>query len=94
MTGAEGKSVKPDVSFCLALRCVLDKYSSVDEAAKLLSNTHLSTSHNYLLADREGNLAVVEASPIRQECVDPRTATASWSALTILFTQKCRTWKT
>jgi predicted choloylglycine hydrolase len=63
MTGVEGKSVKPGVSFCLALRGVLDKCATVDEAVKLLLNTHLSTSHNYLLADKEGNLAVVEASP-------------------------------
>jgi len=63
MTGVEGKSVKPGVSFCLALRCALDKCSSVGEAVKLLSNAHLSTSHSYLLADKEGNLAVVEASP-------------------------------
>lgn len=63
MTGVEGKSVKPGVSFCLALRCVLDKCADVEEAVKLLSNAHFSAADNYLLADREGNLAVVEASP-------------------------------
>ena len=63
MTGVEGKAVKPGISFCLALRCVLDKCGTTDEAVKLLTNAHGLMACNYLLADKTGDLAVVEASP-------------------------------
>ncbi len=63
MTGVEGKVVKPGVSFCLALRCVLDKCVNVGEAVKALLSMRSSTACNYLLADKEGGMAVVEASP-------------------------------
>jgi predicted choloylglycine hydrolase len=34
MTGVEGKTVKPGISFCIALRCVLDKCANVKEGSK------------------------------------------------------------
>ncbi len=55
--------VVPGVNFALAARCVLDKCSSVEEGVKKLSTTSFSTTNNYLLADEEGEIAVVEASP-------------------------------
>ena len=63
MTGVEGNVVKPGISFCLALRCVLDKCGTTDKAVKLLTNAHGVMACNYLLADKTGDLAVVEASP-------------------------------
>ena len=63
MTGVEGKTVKPGVSFCLALRCVLDKCANVKEGVKTLTDAHVTSADNYLLADKEGSMAVVEASP-------------------------------
>jgi predicted choloylglycine hydrolase len=65
MTGVEGKTVKPGISFCLALRCVLDKCANVEEALRMLSGIRLSNASNFLLSDREGGMAVVEASPER-----------------------------
>lgn len=55
--------VAPGVNFALAARCVLDKCSNVGEAVKKLSTASFSTTNNYLLADKEGEIAVVEASP-------------------------------
>ncbi len=55
--------VEPGVNFPIAVRCVLDKCSNVEEAVKILLNTKFSTTNNYLLADREGRMGVVEASP-------------------------------
>lgn len=55
-------SIDPGVNFPMAVRCILDKCANVEEAVKVLSNTSFSTTNNYLLADRDGNLAVVEAS--------------------------------
>jgi predicted choloylglycine hydrolase len=63
MTGVEGKTVKPGISFCLALRRVLDKCANVKEGVKTLTDAHVIAADNYLLADKEGSIAVVEASP-------------------------------
>jgi predicted choloylglycine hydrolase len=72
MTGVEGKKVKPGISFCLALRCVLDKCANVEESLKILTGTHLSNSSNFLLSDKEGDMAVVEASPERVRVRKPK----------------------
>ena len=63
MTGVNEKSIKLGVNFILATRCVLDKCASVQEGIKTLSNAHFSTTSNYLIADKEASMAVVEASP-------------------------------
>jgi predicted choloylglycine hydrolase len=65
MTGVSERSIKPGVNFILAVRCVLDKCASVEESIKTLSKTRFSTTNNYLVADKEGRMAVVEASPDR-----------------------------
>jgi len=63
MTGVRPKIVKPGVNFALATRCVLDKCANVEEGLRILSGAHFLTTNNYLLADKGGNMAVVEASP-------------------------------
>jgi predicted choloylglycine hydrolase len=62
-SGVCEKKVKPGVSFVLAVRLVLDKCASVEEAAKSLLNMHASVNSNYLLADKTGDMAVAEVSP-------------------------------
>jgi len=63
MTGVTPTEVKPGINFALATRCVLDKCANVGEGVKTLSDAHFLTTNSYLLADREGKMAVVEASP-------------------------------
>jgi predicted choloylglycine hydrolase len=63
VTAVAAKNLKPGVSFALATRYVLDNCATVDEAIEALSRVHFLTTNNYLLADRNGNVAVVEASP-------------------------------
>jgi len=63
MTGVCGKSVKPGVNFILAVRQVLDKCADVREATRSLLNMRCSTTTNFLLADRTGQMAVAEVSP-------------------------------
>jgi len=65
ITGIRGKSVKPGVNFAVGTRHLLDRCSSVGEGVKALSGVQHSTTCTYLLADREGDMAVVEASPGR-----------------------------
>jgi predicted choloylglycine hydrolase len=56
------RNIKPRISFAVATRYVLDRCATVDEAVETLSRVHFSTTNNYLLADRSGSMAVVEAS--------------------------------
>jgi predicted choloylglycine hydrolase len=63
MTGVDSEGNKPGVSFCLALRCVLDKCATVEEGVETLSKAHFTSTFNFLLADKCKNMAVVEASP-------------------------------
>jgi len=63
MTAVSPLRVKPGISFALATRCVLDKCANVEEGVKTLSDAHFLITNSYLLADREGNMAVVEACP-------------------------------
>jgi predicted choloylglycine hydrolase len=53
--------VRPGINFALLVRCILDKCANVREATKLLTSAHHVSAYNYLIADREGNMAVVEA---------------------------------
>ncbi len=65
ITGVKEKIIKPGINFPLAIRYVLDKCASVNEGVKTLSDAHFSTANNYLLADKNGSIAVVEAAPDR-----------------------------
>jgi len=65
ITGVDSEGNKPGISFILALRCVLDKCANVEEAVKILSNAHSTSTYNFLVADREASMAVVEAAPER-----------------------------
>jgi predicted choloylglycine hydrolase len=63
MTAVEPKVIKPGINFAIATRYVLDKCATVEEALKVLLGMHFLTANNYLLADKDSNMAVVEASP-------------------------------
>ncbi len=63
MAGIKEKIIKPGINFILAVRYVLDKCASVEEGVKTLLDVHFSTTNNYLLADKDCSMAVVEASP-------------------------------
>jgi predicted choloylglycine hydrolase len=61
--GVCDRTVKPGVSFVLAVRLVLDKCANVKEAAKSLLDMRASANNNYVLADKTGDMAVAEVSP-------------------------------
>jgi predicted choloylglycine hydrolase len=65
MTGVAEKRIEPGVSFVLVVRCLQDKCATVKESLAILENTHFSCCSNYLIADKEGTMAVVEAAPGR-----------------------------
>ncbi|MFX0124127.1 MAG: C45 family autoproteolytic acyltransferase/hydrolase [Candidatus Hodarchaeota archaeon] len=47
--------------FSVAVRSVLDNCQDVDEAVELLKSIPLTTSTNFIVADKEGNAALIEA---------------------------------
>jgi len=63
MTGLSDKTVKPGISFVLAVRSVLDKCANVKEASKNILDMHASACANFLLADHAGDMVVAEVSP-------------------------------
>jgi predicted choloylglycine hydrolase len=63
MTGVQSEGRKPGMSFVLAVRRVLDKCSSTREAVQFLSSIRHTSTFNFLLADKEADIAVVEAAP-------------------------------
>jgi len=62
MTAVMPTNVKPGVNFALATRCVLDKCANVEEGVETLLDARFLTTNSYLLADKAGRMAVVEAS--------------------------------
>jgi len=65
MTAVKPKEVKPGINFALLTRYILDKCATVKEATKVLTSMHHVTANNYLVADRESDMAVIEACPNR-----------------------------
>lgn len=63
MSSVRVRAFKPGINWFIAVRAVLDKYSSVADATKFLLNVRFSVGNNYLLMDESGDMAVVEASP-------------------------------
>jgi len=63
--GVRPTEVRPGINFALLVRCILDKCANVREATKVLTSARLVTANNYLIADREGGMAVIETCPNR-----------------------------
>jgi predicted choloylglycine hydrolase len=53
----------PGINFPIAVRYVLDKCSNTTEAVEFLTHVKFLTANNYLIADKRGDMAVVEACP-------------------------------
>ncbi len=56
-------SIKPEIMLNMAMRWMLDSFGKVEDAVDFLEEIPLSESNIYLLADRSGVSARVEASP-------------------------------
>ena len=63
ISSISSKNIAPGLSFVLVVRYILDKCKDVREATEFLTKVHFLTASNYLLADKSGDMAVVEASP-------------------------------
>jgi predicted choloylglycine hydrolase len=71
MAVVKSAEVRPGINFALLVRYILDKCASVREATNVLTSAHHVSAYNYLLADKEGDVAVVEACPTRVKVRKP-----------------------
>ncbi|MHA2297259.1 MAG: C45 family autoproteolytic acyltransferase/hydrolase [Candidatus Hodarchaeales archaeon] len=56
-------NIKPRIMLNMAMRWILDSFRKVEDAVNFLENISLSEGNIYLIADRSGASARVEASP-------------------------------
>jgi len=71
MTWVSPKEAKPGINFALLARCILDKCASVKEAVEILTEANHLVANGFLVADTEGNMAVVEACPEKSRTRKP-----------------------
>lgn len=56
--------IHPGFNSCFVVRYLLEKANNTEQAISLLMNLPIASNCNILLADKEGNMAVVECTPI------------------------------
>lgn len=61
----------PGVAFWIAIRYILDRCATVQEGVKVLREIPHHATITFLLADPDGEIAVVEASPMRTAVREP-----------------------
>lgn len=63
MSFVNGTKVQPGIGFHFIVRKVLENCSTTREAIKLIKSAKVSSANNFLIADKSGDLAVVESAP-------------------------------
>lgn len=63
MTLVPEEKTRPGINFYFAIRYILEHCKNVKEAIEVLEHFHSSLSNNYLIADKSGEMAVVEVGP-------------------------------
>lgn len=72
MNFVNGTSFQPGINFYFITRYILENCSSTKEAIEVIEKTKVSSSINFLLADKSGELAVVESCPKHKEIRHPK----------------------
>ena len=57
------KDIKPGFNSCFIVRYLLEKADSTESAICLIKNLPVSSNCNILIADKSGNMAIVECTP-------------------------------
>nr|WP_293302958.1 C45 family peptidase [Allomuricauda sp.] len=63
MSFVNGTEVQPGIGFHFIVRKVLENCSNTEQAIKLVQETKVASANNFLIADKTGNIAVVESAP-------------------------------
>lgn len=71
MTGL--KKIRAGFNSCFIVRYLLEKADNTEQAISLLMNLPVASNCNILLADKSGNMAVVECTPVYKKIREPET---------------------
>ncbi len=71
MSFVNGKTLRPGVSFHFVIRKVLENAQSTGEAVALIKEAQVSSSNNFIVADRQGDIVVVESTPEKKNVLHP-----------------------
>lgn len=63
MSFVNGTEVQPGIGFHFVIRKVLENCSNTEQAIKLVQETKVASANNFLIADKSGDIAVVESAP-------------------------------
>ncbi|MEC7753910.1 MAG: C45 family peptidase [Bacteroidota bacterium] len=63
MSFVNGTEIQAGVSFHFIVRKVLEDCENTQQAVQLIQKTKVSTANNYLIADKHGDIRVVESAP-------------------------------
>lgn len=63
MSFVNGTKVQHGISFHFIIRKVLENCSTTTQAIKLIQTTKVASANNFLIADKTGNIVVVESAP-------------------------------
>lgn len=61
------KTYRPGLNTGMIIRLILEQCATTEEAITLIKNLPIATTQNIILADKDGNMAVVECSPQKVE---------------------------
>lgn len=70
MSFVNGSKVQPGIGFHFIVRKILENCSTTKQAINLVQDAKVSSANNFLLADKAGDIAVVESAP--QKCITRR----------------------
>ena len=70
MSFVNGTEVQPGIGFHFIIRKVLENCSNTEQAIKLIQEAKVASANNFLIADKNYDMVVVESAP--QKCVTRR----------------------
>ncbi len=71
MSFVDGVSIRPGVSFHFIIRKVLENAENTSQAIHIIKNANVSSSNNFIIADKVGDIAIVESSPEKSNVIRP-----------------------
>ncbi len=63
MSFVNGTEIQPGIGFHFIVRKVLETCKTTDQATQLIRTTKVSSANNFIIADKTGDIAVVESAP-------------------------------
>lgn len=63
MSFVNGTKIQPGISFHFIVRKILEDCQNIKQAIELIHKAKVSTSNNFLIVDRNGEMVVVESAP-------------------------------